>query len=501
MQKKKLLSIILCITLLFLSVFVPQTFAEEMQGRITGDSVNMREQSNTDSKSIYVFSKGATVTILDKVTGEVISGSGTWYKVQFGNYTGYVYGEYVEETTPAPYDADFEKNLLNFPESYRQALRTIHNAYPNWVFKADPVNMSLDNAIDLEYNAKDMTKTKKWVELTYGLEWRDPRSKAVKAGDVDTRETRWTFASRKAIAFFMDPRNGLTVTAAKASYPNIFTFMEQSYDAATQNEAGVRTIVKGTFLDTDDYVNIIMKAAKQSKVSPYVIATTIITEQGVNGKSDIISGKYEGYERYYNYFNYGAYGDNIIKNGLQYAKENGWNSPEAAIVGGAVKYGSGYVGTGQDTYYYMDFNVFGSGKHQYASALYDQCTKAYFARPAYIEKKDGALTFKIPVYSSMPASVCAAPTMADYASGGGYGSSVPTPTPTLTPTSARRKGDIDGDGVINGRDLAWIKLYLLGLKKLTMQELSASEISGDGEVNGRDLAFIKMYLLGLRSLP
>ncbi len=496
MQKKKLLSIILCITLLFLSVFVPKTFAETKQGRITADSVKMRNKPTTvDSETINIFNAGAIVTIIGKVIGnEAVKGSGTtWYNVTYGSQTGYVYGKYVEETTPAPYDADFEKNLLNFPESYRQALKTIHNAYPNWVFKADPVNMSLDNAINLEYNAKDMTKTKKWVELTYGLEWRDPRSKAVKAGDVDTRETRWTFASRKAIAFFMDPRNGLTVTAAKASYPNIFTFMEQSYDAATQNEAGVRTIVKGTFLDTDDYVNIIMKAAKQSKVSPYIIATTIITEQGVNGKSDIISGKYEGYEEYYNYFNYGAYGDNIIKNGLQYAKENGWNSPEKAIVGGAVKYGSGYVGTGQDTYYYMDFNVFGSGNHQYASALYDQCTKAYFARPAYIEKKDGALTFKIPVYSSMPASVCAAPTMADYTA------SQVTPEPPAV-TTGKRKGDISGDSEVNGRDLAILKAYLLGLRKLDSEKLEAADVSGDNTVNGKDLAIMTAFLLGLRTL-
>ncbi len=516
MRKKKLLSIVLCVTLLVLSVFVPQTLATATQGRITADSVKMRKTPTTvDSETLNIFNAGAIVTILDKVTGnEAVSGGGTaWYKVQFGSDVGYVYGKYVEEISPLPFDENFEKNLLNFPESYREALRKIHNAYPNWVFKADPVNMSLDNAVDLEYNAGDMTKTKKWVELTYGIEWRDPRAIYTQEGGAHTRETRWTFASRQAIAFFMDPRNGLTLTAAKASYPNVFTFMEQSYDEKTQTAEGLKNVVKGTFLengyggDTNAYINDIMEAAKQSGVSPYIIAGTIITEQG-KGTSNLISGTYKykykdkdgkdqeiDYTGYYNYFNYGAYGDNIIKNGLDYAKGAGWNSRRAAIIGGAVKYGSGYVGTGQDTYYYMDFNVFGSCNHQYASALYDQCVKAYLAKSAYVDKKDGALTFKIPVYSGFPEAVCAAPTMEDYSAQHQAVTEEPAP---VTPT--RRKGDYDGDGKVTVKELAVIKMHLLGVNKLSAKDCANVDVSGDGQITVKDLAIVKMYLLGLMSI-
>ena len=502
----RVLSVFLCVTLLFLSVFVPQTAAETTQGKIitVKDPAGLRKEPNKDSDRLALIPKDTIVTINGKTDGQKVDAEygTTWYNVTYSGKTGYVYGKFIEEITPV-YDADFEKNLKNFPESYRSALRNLHNAYPNWVFVADPVNISLDSAVDLEYSAKSVTSTKKWVELTYGLEWRDPR---VDENNKDhIKESRWTFASRKAIAFFMDPRNGLVITNDKASFPNIFTFMEQSYDSATQNIAGLRTIVKGTFLENgyndnaDAYIADIMEAAAQSGVSPYIIATTIITEQGVNGQSNLISGNYEGYEGYYNFFNYGATGDNVVANGLEYAKNAGWNSRSASIIGGAKKYGSGYASTGQNTYYYMDFNVKSGGSHQYANSLYDQCVKAYGVKKAYTSNANAALTFKIPVYSSMPDEVCAKPTIDDY-SGGSDPDPTPGTDPTPTPTPTRRKGDYDGDGEITVVELATIRMYLLGVKTLSAEEKGWLEVSGDNEITVDDLALVRMYLLGLVSI-
>ena len=355
----------LCVILLLLSVFAENVSADATQGRITGDSVALRDKATTVGSNVIIrLPKGAVVTVNGKTSGnEAVSGGGTvWYNVTYSGKTGYVYGKYVEEIAEPTYDADFEKNLLNFPESYRAGLREMHNAYPGWVFIADNLNISLDEAVNLEYGGDDMFATKKWVELTYGIEWRDPRVNAQNPNHL--REDRWTFASREAIAYFMDPRNALTVTNTKSSFPNIFTFLQQSYDSATQNEAGLRTVVAGTFLaigyggDGDAYIKDIMQAARESNVSPYVIAGTIIVEQGTSGTSGLISGTYAGYEGYYNFFNYGAYGkdkEENVKNGLIYAKNKDWNSRGASIIGGAKLYESGYLGVNQDTYYYQDY--------------------------------------------------------------------------------------------------------------------------------------------------
>ena len=519
MQKSsKLLCVILCVNIIILSIFVPFAFAESSQGRITGDGVRMRDKPATDksSNTITYLGIGSIVKINGEVTGnEAVTGGGTkWYNVTYGAYTGYVYGKYVEELPPS-FDEDFEKNLLNFPESYRAALRSIHSTYPNWIFIADNVGITLDKAIDLEYSQKNMTSTKKWVELSYGVQWRDVRADVNNPSHI--RESRWTFASRRAIAYFMDPRNALTVTTSKQSLPNIFTFMQQSYDAKTQTAEGLRTVVAGTFLangygdNADAYITDIMAAAEESKVSPYVIATTIITEQGINGGSSLISGTYKGYEGYYNFFNYGAYesgGKSIQENGLSYAKEKGWNSRAAAILGGAKLYEKGYLSVDQDTYYYMDFNVkyIDRINHQYASSLYDQSVKAAGMRSVCTVNKGAALTFKIPVYSGFPETVYAAPTIADWqkdkdALSGGTQQPEPEPEPEPEPQEPERKrGDISGDANVDGRDLAIMRAYLLKLRNLNSVELTAADISGDGTVDGRDLAIITAFLLGLRTL-
>ena len=414
--------------------------------------------------------------------------------------TGYVYGKYVEIINEPVYDENFEKNLLNFPESYREPLRKIHAEYPNWVFIADNVGISLDAAINLEYGGDNIFATKKRVELTYGIAWYDSRVVATDRKYID--EGRWTYPSRQAIAFFMDPRNALKVSGDKGSFPSIFTFLHQSYDKNIQTVEGLRTVIKDTFLengyggDKDAYVTDIMNAAKESGVSPYVIAATIITEQGTGGTSSLISGTYKGYEGYYNFFNYGASGGDVIKNGLEYAKKEGWNSRAKSITGGAVKYGEGYISIGQDTYYYMDFNVKTPSKinHQYATSLYDQCVKASSVKKAYTSNKNGALTFKIPVYSSMPDKVYAAPSIENMAT------TDPNQGQSGEPAATGKKGDISGDGLINGKDMAILKSYLLGLRTLTTDEKSFADVSGDKEVNGKDLAIIKMYLLGNRTL-
>ena len=412
----RIISVVLSLIMVVL-VLAPMVFAAAAQGRITGSGVRMRNKATTVGSTILTeLAKGTVVTINSTVTGQQAETGGgtTWYYVTYGGYTGYVYGKYVEEIATPTYDTNFEKNLLNFPESYRSALRTVHSAYPNWVFVADNVGISLDTAIDYEYSATTLTSTKKWVELSFGEKWRDPRVDI--SNPLHIKESRWTYASRETIAYFMDPRNALVVTNSQSAYPNIFTFLQQSFDAATQTEAGLKTVVSGTFMangyngDTNAYISDIMQAARESGVSPYVIASTIRIEQGNKGTSSLISGTYAGYEGYYNFFNYGAYGDNVVKNGLEYAKSKGWNSRRASIIGGAKLYASGYINVGQDTYYYMDFNVKKSGSHQYATNVYDQCTKAVSMRSVCTANASGALTFKIPVYSSLPAAVYGIPT-------------------------------------------------------------------------------------------
>lgn len=168
------------------------------------------------------------------------------------------------------------------------------------------------------------------------------------------------------------------------------------------------------------YTEAIMNAAASSGVSPYVIAAMIIQEQGSDGRGNSISGNYAGYVGVYNYFNVGAYasdGMGPVERGLWYASQSGsygrpWNTPESSIAGGAQFYGTNYVNAGQDTLYLKKYNVQGSNmyKHQYMTNVSGAAAEgALFAEGFSDQQKNSALSFKIPVYTNMPASPCAKP--------------------------------------------------------------------------------------------
>ncbi|MCF0142478.1 MAG: DUF4214 domain-containing protein [Parasporobacterium sp.] len=333
-------------------------------------------------------------------------------------------------------DAAFENMIKDFPEDYKPGLRAIHAVYPNYIFKADFISETFDTVVENEIGENKAHGKK--VHKTEGTSWKamiwDSRSDnnydLTVPYDVNNppfiyREGSWTFASREVVAYYLDPRNFLNTN-------DIYMFAYQGNSSA-YTEAVVRNkIVSGTFLagtytpnpnDPDDvrlggdYVKVIMEAAAKSNVSPYVLASTIVQEQGSSG-STLCLGNYTGadgkYKGYYNFFNFGATSstgnhDDVVVNGLQYAMDQGWNSVYKSIVGGAVKYGEGYIAKGQSTYYYKDFNVKnGVYWHEYAGAIYDAHVSGFNLYRAFLGRVSN-LTFKIPVYNNMPASPAPAP--------------------------------------------------------------------------------------------
>ncbi|MCI8886774.1 MAG: SH3 domain-containing protein [Hungatella sp.] len=170
------------------------------------------------------------------------------------------------------------------------------------------------------------------------------------------------------------------------------------------------------------YAEIIMNAAAQSGVNPYVLTAMILQEQGSQGSRGV-SGKVSGYEGYYNFFNIEAYQSgslSAIERGLWYASQSGsyerpWNSVDKAILGGAVYYGTNYVNAGQDTFYLKKFNVQGNNlyKHQYMTNVEAAAAEGAKLQEAYNSQlKQLALEFKIPVYKNMPDQPCEKPTSA-----------------------------------------------------------------------------------------
>ena len=165
-----------------------------------------------------------------------------------------------------------------------------------------------------------------------------------------------------------------------------------------------------------DYVDILMKAAEQTRQNPYVLAAMILQEQGKG-----TSGSVSGASGFYNYFNVGAYAANgmgAVERGLWYAKQSGsfgrpWNSVEKSIVGGAVFFAENYLKAGQNTLYLKKWNVQGTNlyKHQYMTNVQGAAEEGAKLSKAYTaEMKNKALVFSIPIYENMPQDKSPIPT-------------------------------------------------------------------------------------------
>ena len=170
-----------------------------------------------------------------------------------------------------------------------------------------------------------------------------------------------------------------------------------------------------------NYIDIIMRAAQDSGVNPYVLTAMILQEQGKKGTSDLISGTSSNYPGIYNFFNIQAYDDgtmNAVTRGLWWASQSGsfgrpWNSIEKAIIGGADCYGENFVREGQDTFYLKKFNVTSKNRyqHQYMTNVEGAASEGFKLGQAYSESlKQQALVFRIPVYTGMPEASAPCPT-------------------------------------------------------------------------------------------
>lgn len=382
-------------------------------GAITGDNVKVRTGAGTTNSIVTSLYRGDSVSI----SGETYVGSDIWYNVSGTkngkSFNGWTIGRYISVSYTDGGNSDYAQQLRNagFPDSYIPNLAALHAKYPNWTFQ--PLSTGLDwntvldkemkNGVNLVQSSADDSKksTNSGAYNWYTNKWTE-------------YESGWVSVGRDYLAYCMDPRNFLNET-------NIFMFEDISYNF-NQTLAGVQSIVAGSFMqgtkkydnngETIDYASSIYQIAQTSGVSSYHIASKIRQEQGANGTSPLISGTYSGYEGYYNFFNFNAYGstkDAIYKNGLYYAKKQGWSSRYLSIQGGANKIKSDYINRGQNTIYLEKFNVSSLsavGTHQYMSNVSGAISEGQNVGKGYTDKTQ-AFNFVIPVYTNMPQSACA----------------------------------------------------------------------------------------------
>ena len=326
-------------------------------------------------------------------------------------------------------EAQFKSKMkkAGFPADYVTALVKLHKTYPSWDFIPYKTGINWSDAVNAEskvgLNLLSNNKSPDWKSTAAGAyDW-------TKDAYTVYDGTTWVTASRKAVEYYMDPRNFL-------DSQGIFQFELLEYQSDVQTQDGVENILKNTpmyntkfsYIKSDGktgtmkYSKAFIKAAESSKVSPYHLASRVKQEVVISPvmMSSSVSGNVAGYPGIYNFYNIGANnsaGGGAVAKGLSWASsgtdyQRPWTDPYKSIVGGGQYIGKQYINAGQNTLYLQKFNVTGTSRydHQYMANVEAPNSESSKTLSAYGNTiSDTPIVFSIPVYNNMPASSCPMP--------------------------------------------------------------------------------------------
>ena len=335
----------------------------------------------------------------------------------------YVFLNYINENRVyAAQTREAYSSKINNYKGYKELIDKLKAEHPNWNFTIFYTGLDWNQVIKNETSAYHGRNV---VPASKSSAW-----KCSVCGDTPHGGSSWRCASEAAVSYYMDPRNWL-------NEESIFQFENLAYNGEIQTVEGVQKIISGikymqgdkvTYTKTDgtkatlnkSYAQVIMDAAKEAGISPYHLASRIRQEQGAGTTpGSTATGTYSGYVGYYNFLNIKASGSTdseVIKNGLAYAKTNGWTDPEISIKEGAKVLAKNYINDGQDTLYLQKFDVDNSDGtlyyFQYMQNVSAALTEGQSVKKAYTELGilNSAIEFIIPVYENMPETICAEPT-------------------------------------------------------------------------------------------
>lgn len=414
---KKIINFIFIILTIFIFSIPLKVYAAT--GMIKGTRVNVRVSPNSTSTSLGELNSPTQLPLISTDKFPSTGGSNCdegWYKVTYNSNEAYVCSKYM-----IVLDDNFENQLLNFPESYRNKLRILHDARPNWTF----------------------------VPLLTGLDWQEAVSAESRCGTsyiqtsnpayIDTSCTSaypatssWKPASNTAVAYYMDPRNFL-----EERY--IFQFEHLSYN--NNLNTVYPTIAKNTLKNTSFYIfhtnnglnfeGTLNDAGSAAGVSPSFLAARMRQELGTGTSLyNLYSGTYtfinetdqavpvtEGTTGYFNFFNYGVTDSCANQRGttycgIKYAKNNGWDSVFNALRGGAANIKSSYIDTGKYTGYLQKYNVVPTNPnnryiYQYMTNIVAPSSESSTVYSSYSAAGilNSNFVFYIPVYNNMNAPI------------------------------------------------------------------------------------------------
>ena len=290
---------------------------------------------------------------------------------------------------------------------YKSRIKALQASHPNYRILVYYTGLNWNEVLTAEYQGHGRSPINLFqLGSNYNGKWICPI-----CGNKAYDNGSWCCASLDALAYMMDPRNSLNDS-------DIFQFKDLEGSDVQYGDIARVVANYGSYINNGEAIQAIVDASNMFNINGYFLVAKIINEHGRNG-STLSNGKgYNGnYVGCYNYFNIGSYGNgsaNIINSGLKAARDRGWTSIRASIIGGAQVVKDSYITRySQNTLYYQKFNVSGKAllnSHQYqqnimAAQSQGSSLKSYYNGTGSVS----SYTFIIPIFEGMPANACGRP--------------------------------------------------------------------------------------------
>ncbi|MED2927649.1 N-acetylglucosaminidase [Bacillus swezeyi] len=326
-----------------------------------------------------------------------------YYKIIIGEFTGYDNASSSASKIKSKYGWDVSINkVLNGP----QIMYTDYGlTLAEMLKKQMSVNPQTDSPgyVSLTYiNTANSTVTADYLNVRSSpkvannnivglLQKGDKVSMTGTDGNWAKINMGWRNASEDETGYYINPNN----FSMDSKY--YFQFLKLSQYAGLSASEINSKILKGKGI-LEGKGAAFVEASKKYNINELYLISHALLETG-NGTSQLAKGvKYNG-KTVYNMYGYGAYDSCPLECGSKTAYEQGWDTPEKAIIGGAELIGKNYIhrsGFQQDTLFKMRWAP--TASHQYATDIgwaYKQVSRMY---SLYTLLDNYTLYYDIPKY-------------------------------------------------------------------------------------------------------
>ncbi|MDE5415826.1 peptidoglycan-binding protein [Alkalihalobacterium chitinilyticum] len=301
-------------------------------GVITGTSVNLRTTPRLGSSTnvATTVSQGTTFTINGTVTGDPHNGSTTWYEINYGGNTLYVHSSLASNSQVA---------IVRNNAVVRESANTSSHIFG--ARSQQNIRQNAQYVVNRQLTGSSLDGSNVWYEISFGP-WR-----SAKTGDFTP---------------FLDPSNNdkfqhlvldksVGVTAAQLnnvlSGRGVFHGRGQAFiDAGRTHSVNEVYLIAHAMLESGNGTSRLATGIEVGRNSSGNLV--LVTDSNRSSLGDIRTT--------YNMYGIGANDDDPYRLGAIRAYNEGWFTPEAAIIGGARFISNSYFARGQNTLYKMRWN-------------------------------------------------------------------------------------------------------------------------------------------------